>query len=66
MTIEQYWQWAPVIGLAALGLLFVLYGVLQKYIDCALAWFDRKPIWVFGLFLLGVAITMALSVLAFQ
>jgi len=63
VTLDQYWQWAPVIGLAALGLLFVLYGVFQKYIDCAFAWFDRKPIWVFGLFLLGIAAAMAALVL---
>ena len=40
---------APIAVVAAIGAIFVLYGVFQRQVDYALSWFDNKPIWVAGL-----------------
>lgn len=58
MTVEQYWLVAPIGIVAAMGLMFVGYGVFQRQVDYALSWFDNKPIWVWGLAMIGLAAVM--------
>jgi len=49
---------APIAIVAAIGAIFVAYGVFQRQVDYALSWFDNKPIWVAGLAMIGVAAVM--------
>lgn len=60
MTVEQYWLAAPIVGLASLGGMFVLYGIFRNQVERAFAWFDNKPLWVMGLIMIGQAAVLGI------
>jgi len=62
MTPERYWAVMPVIIMATIGVVMLIYGIFRRQLNWLFAWFVAQPAWILGLISLALAGAMALNI----